>query len=312
MARSTALRAQGLCLARGSFLLDIPFWSVEDGQVVALYGPSGSGKSTLLSIIAGQVFADSGESWVGSARPNRDRLIAGHPGVVWVKQDFGLSPYRSLRDNLLDLVHGRLEDQEDRIVRRIMRTLHLGMDPSRPANSLSGGEQQRLSIGRALLGRPKVLLLDEPFSHVDGFLKERLFQLLKAWQRKTKATVVLVAHDARDAMRWADRIDVMQQGQIVESGPSYQIYAAPKTKPMAYAWGPLNDVVLSRVPDGLRAHKNAFRQGRRWFLRPEHLSRAELELHCGPCREVERWSEGSANMVRLESASGQLWILRRA
>lgn len=117
---------------------------MEAGQVVALYGPSGSGKSTLLSIIAGQVFADSGESWVGSSRPNRDRLIAGHPGVVWVKQDFGLSPYRSLRDNLLDLVQGRLEDQEDRIVRRIMRTLHLGMDPSRLANSLSGGEQQRL------------------------------------------------------------------------------------------------------------------------------------------------------------------------
>ncbi len=310
MARSTALRAQGLCLARGSFLLDVPFWSVEAGQVVALYGPSGSGKSTLLSIIAGQVFADSGESWVGSARPNRDRLIAGHPGVVWVKQDFGLSPYRSLRDNLLDLVHGRLEDQEDRIVRRIMRTLHLGMDPSRLAHSLSGGEQQRLSIGRALLGRPKVLLLDEPFSHVDGFLKERLIQLLKAWQRKTKATVVFVAHDARDAMRWADRIDVMQQGQIVESGPSYQIYAAPKTKPMAYAWGPINDFVLSRVPGGLRAHENAFRQGRRWFLRPEHLSRAELELHCGPCRELERWSEGSANMLRLESESGQPWILR--
>jgi ABC-type nitrate/sulfonate/bicarbonate transport system ATPase subunit len=185
---------------------------IQHGQVVSIIGGSGSGKSTLLSIIAGQVFADYGESWVGSARPNRDRLIAGHPGVVWVKQDFGLSPYRSVRDNLLDLVLGKLDGEEDRLVRRMMRTLGLGMDPSRPAHSLSGGEQQRLSIGRALLGRPRVLLLDEPFSHVDGFHKERLLQLLTAWQRKTRCTVVLVAHDVRDAARWAHRIDVLQDG----------------------------------------------------------------------------------------------------
>lgn len=309
MANPYALRADGLSLARGAFLLSVPEWSVAPGEVVALYGPSGSGKSTLLSLLAGQVFADSGDFWVGRNPHSRDRLIAGHPGVVWVKQDFGLSPYRSVRDNLLDLVLGKLDGEEDRLVRRMMRTLGLGMDPSRPAHSLSGGEQQRLSIGRALLGRPRVLLLDEPFSHVDGFHKERLLQLLTAWQRKTRCTVVLVAHDVRDAARWAHRIDVLQDGRIVESGSGAQLFAAPRTKPMAYAWGPINELPWARVPEGLRAHPHAFRQGRRWFLRPEFLDAELLAQTCGSMSELERWTEGGTTYVRA-SAGGLHWLLR--
>ncbi len=309
MANPYALRADGLSLARGAFLLSVPEWSVAPGEVVALYGPSGSGKSTLLSLLAGQVFADSGDVWVGRNPHSRDRLIAGHPGVVWVKQDFGLSPYRSVRDNLLDLVLGKLDGEEDRLVRRMMRTLGLGMDPSRPAHSLSGGEQQRLSIGRALLGRPRVLLLDEPFSHVDGFHKERLLQLLTAWQRKTRCTVVLVAHDVRDAARWAHRIDVLQDGSIVESGSGAQLFAAPRTKPMAYAWGPINELPWARVPEGLRAHPHAFRQGRRWFLRPEFLDAELLAQTCGSMSELERWTEGGTTYVRA-SAGGLHWLLR--
>ncbi len=309
MANPYALRADGLSLARGAFLLSVPEWSVAPGEVVALYGPSGSGKSTLLSLLAGQVFADSGDVWVGRNPHSRDRLIAGHPGVVWVKQDFGLSPYRSVRDNLLDLVLGKLDGEEDRLVRRMMRTLGLGMDPARPAHSLSGGEQQRLSIGRALLGRPRVLLLDEPFSHVDGFHKERLLQLLTAWQRKTRCTVVLVAHDVRDAARWAHRIDVLQDGRIVESGSGAQLFAAPRTKPMAYAWGPINELPWARVPEGLRAHPHAFRQGRRWFLRPEFLDAELLAQTCGSMSELERWTEGGTTCVRA-SAGGLHWLLR--
>ena len=309
MANPYALRADGLSLARGAFLLSVPEWSVAPGEVVALYGPSGSGKSTLLSLLAGQVFADSGDVWVGRNPHSRDRLIAGHPGVVWVKQDFGLSPYRSVRDNLLDLVLGKLDGEEDRLVRRMMRTLGLGMDPSRPAHSLSGGEQQRLSIGRALLGRPRALLLDEPFSHVDGFHKERLLQLLTAWQRKTRCTVVLVAHDVRDAARWAHRIDVLQDGRVVESGSGAQLFAAPRTKPMAYAWGPINELPWARVPEGLRAHPHAFRQGRRWFLRPEFLDAELLAQTCGSMSELERWTEGGTTYVRA-SAGGLHWLLR--
>jgi ABC-type nitrate/sulfonate/bicarbonate transport system ATPase subunit len=309
VANPYALRADGLSLARGAFLLSVPEWSVAPGEVVALYGPSGSGKSTLLSLLAGQVFADSGDVWVGRNPHSRDRLIAGHPGVVWVKQDFGLSPYRSVRDNLLDLVLGKLDGEEDRLVRRMMRTLGLGMDPSRPAHSLSGGEQQRLSIGRALLGRPRVLLLDEPFSHVDGFHKERLLQLLTAWQRKTRCTVVLVAHDVRDAARWAHRIDVLQDGSIVESGSGAQLFAAPRTKPMAYAWGPINELPWARVPEGLRAHPHAFRQGGRWFLRPEFLDAELLAQTCGSMSELERWTEGGTTYVRA-SAGGLHWLLR--
>lgn len=311
MANPYALRADGLSLARGAFLLSVPEWSVAPGQVVALYGPSGSGKSTLLSLLAGQVFADSGDVWVGRNPHSRDRLIAGHPGVVWVKQDFGLSPYRSVRDNLLDLVLGKLDDEEDRLVRRMMRTLGLGMDPSRPAHSLSGGEQQRLSIGRALLGRPRVLLLDEPFSHVDGYHKERLLQLLGAWQRKTRCTVVMVAHDVRDSARWAHRIDVLNDGRIVESGSGAQLFSAPQTKPMAYAWGPVNELPWTRVPESLRAHPHAFRQGRRWFLRPEFLNSDVLREACGPVSELERWNEGGTTYVRA-AAGGLHWLLRGA
>jgi ABC-type sulfate/molybdate transport systems ATPase subunit len=159
------------------------------------------------------------------------------------------------------------------------------------------------------LGRPRVLLLDEPFSHVDGFHKERLLQLLTAWQRKTRCTVVLVAHDVRDAARWAHRIDVLQDGRIVESGSGAQLFAAPRTKPMAYAWGPINELPWARVPEGLRAHPHAFRQGRRWFLRPEFLDAELLAQTCGSMSELERWTEGGTTYVRA-AAGGLHWLLR--
>jgi lipoprotein-releasing system ATP-binding protein len=172
---------------------------VRRGETLAIVGASGSGKSTLLHLMGGLDHPDTGTIRVrgvslqslGPADLARFR----NRDVGLIFQAFHLMPEFDALENVM--LPGRMarrplaevQAEADALLKRV----GLGDRLDHRPGELSGGEQQRLSIGRALLGRPRVLLLDEPFSHVDGFHKERLLQLLTAWQRKTRCTVVLVS-----------------------------------------------------------------------------------------------------------------------
>ena len=289
--------------------------TVEKGEIVSIVGASGAGKTTLLQILGTLDRMDQGSLSINGINPfdlNAKALAQfRNESLGFIFQFHQLLPEFSAVENVCfpALIQNQSMSKAKIRSKELLDYLSLSHRFDHKPGALSGGEQQRLSIGRALLGRPRVLLLDEPFSHVDGFHKERLLQLLTAWQRKTRCTVVLVAHDVRDAARWAHRIDVLQDGSIVESGSGAQLFAAPRTKPMAYAWGPINELPWARVPEGLRAHPHAFRQGGRWFLRPEFLDAELLAQTCGSMSELERWTEGGTTYVRA-SAGGLHWLLR--
>ena len=254
------------------FLLSVPDWEAESGEIVALLGPSGSGKSTFLNILGARMVPDEGKVWYGKTPHIRVPLVPGHPRIKMFRQDFGQMPYKTVRDNLLEFASIRSEAAEDRAVRHWIKSLDLAPALTEKARGLSGGELQRLALGQALIGRPGALLLDEPFSHLDAYHKRRLQDLLREWQLRSGATVVMVVHDVRDAMEWADRIDVMRDGSIVESGAPEQIYSAPKTHAMAHAFGRINARPLSHVPPPLKAHPAAFVIDQVWYVRPEHLT----------------------------------------
>jgi iron(III) transport system ATP-binding protein len=300
------LRASDILHGFERFLLSVPDWQAESGEVVALLGPSGSGKSTFLNVLGARMVPDEGKVWYGSTPHLRVPLVPGHPRIKMVRQDFGQMPYKTVRDNLLEYAGIRSEAAEDRAVRKWIRTLDLAPALTEKAKGLSGGELQRLAIGQALIGRPGVLLLDEPFSHLDPYHKRRLQDMLREWQARSKATVVMVVHDVRDAMEWADRIDVMQDGSIVESGTPESIYGRPQTHAMAHAFGRINKRPVKEVPAVLAKHPASFVIDQTWYLRPEHLAQVELPKEA----KREREERSGADALQIWTSPSGPWFTR--
>jgi len=302
------LRAANVLHGFERFLLSVQEWQAESGEIVALLGPSGSGKSTFLNILGARMVPDEGKVWYGSTPHIRVPLVPGHPRIKMVRQDFGQMPFKTVRDNLLEYAGIRSEASEDRAVRTWIKTLDLAPALTEKARGLSGGELQRLAIGQALIGRPGVLLLDEPFSHLDPYHKRRLQDMLRDWQQRSGATVVMVVHDVRDAMEWANRIDVMQDGSIVESGTPEQVYARPKTHAMAHAFGRINERPMSSVPADLAAHPAAFVVDQTWYLRPEHLAESQVPITASRGR-IER---SGSEAIQIWEEGEQRWYTRQS
>lgn len=302
------LRAANVLHGFERFLLSVQEWQAESGEIVALLGPSGSGKSTFLNILGARMVPDEGKVWYGSTPHIRVPLVPGHPRIKMVRQDFGQMPFKTVRDNLLEYAGIRSEASEDRAVRTWIKTLDLAPALTEKARGLSGGELQRLAIGQALIGRPGVLLLDEPFSHLDPYHKRRLQDMLRDWQQRSGATVVMVVHDVRDAMEWANRIDVMQDGSIVESGTPEQVYARPNTHAMAHAFGRINERPTFSVPADLAAHPAAFVVDQTWYLRPEHLAESQVPITASRGR-IER---SGSEAIQIWEEGEQRWYTRQS
>ena len=207
--------------ALAGFSLDVP-----TGSLTAVVGPSGCGKTTALRAIAGFQDIETGSISI------RDRIVAAHGvsvpperrGVGMVFQEFALFPHISVAENVGYGVRGA--DRVD----RVQQTLALvGLDDhgQRFPHELSGGEQQRVALARALAPGPDVVLLDEPFSSLDAPQRERMRRELKRIIRSAGVTAVLVTHDQAEALAIADKIAIMREGQVVQSGTPVEVYGRP-------------------------------------------------------------------------------------
>lgn len=183
-------------------VLNIPQWRVERGQRLFLYGPSGAGKSTLLNLLAGIIRPTAGSiellgQTVSSLRPRaRDRFRAAHIGVVF--QQFNLIPYLSVLDNIRLAAHFCPTRQKDVSGRahQLMAQLELPDNTlTRPAHSLSIGQQQRVAIARALINHPEILIVDEPTSALDAEVKDVFIELLLSLVSANQSTLIFVSHD---------------------------------------------------------------------------------------------------------------------
>lgn len=227
--------------------------SVMPGQVTCLLGPSGCGKSTTLRIIAGVDTQDSGTIHVDGALmcdtvtrvPPEGRSI----GLMF--QDFALFPHLSVADNVGFGLRGGATENANRItelLEKVGMTRHLKAYP----HELSGGEQQRIALARALAPKPKVMLMDEPFSGLDDRLRDDIRDETLAVLKEEGTGVLLVTHEPQEAMRMADEIALMRNGQIVQRGAPYNIYNAPVDKQAASFFSDINVIcgeVLGALTD---------------------------------------------------------------
>jgi ABC-type sugar transport system ATPase subunit len=200
---------------------------IADGEFVVLVGPSGCGKSTLLRLIAGLDGATSGDIRIGERRVNNMEPAARKIAMVF--QSYALYPHMDVRKNMtFGLKFSGMDKQEiDRRVTDAARMLRLEPLLARRPRDLSGGQRQRVAIGRAIVREPDVFLFDEPLSNLDAALRVSTRVEIAKLHRLLCATMIYVTHDQTEAMTLADRIVVMNQGEIAQVGRPLDLYYTP-------------------------------------------------------------------------------------
>jgi putative spermidine/putrescine transport system ATP-binding protein len=203
---------------------------IAAGKYCCLLGPSGCGKTSTLRMIAGHESVDEGDILLGPR--NITNLPTAERGTAMMFQSYALFPHLDALDNVAfslkmrgvakEARHARARDLLDRV--SLAALAH-----RRPAE-LSGGQQQRVALARALINEPQVLLLDEPLSALDPFLRIRMRAELKEWQKKLSMTFVHVTHSQEEAMALADLVVVMNQGRIEQQGSPHEVFNAPRTE----------------------------------------------------------------------------------
>jgi len=246
--------------------------TIPDGAFVVLLGPTGAGKTTTLRLIAGLDAPDEGEitiagrSVLGATPAQRD--------VAMVFQQYSLYPHMSVRDNLaFPLRSPILKTPEDVIARRVAEVaevLHIAHKLDNKATQLSGGEMQRVSIGRALVRDPQLFLMDEPLSSLDAKLRAELRIELKRIHANLGATLLYVTHDQIEAMTMATHVGVLDRGRLVQAGTPREIYENPVS---LYVAGRLGLPRINVLPADLfpGAPSKAHSIG----LRPEHIRQGD-------------------------------------
>ncbi len=257
---------------------DLSF-SVAPGQVTCLLGPSGCGKSTTLRMIAGVERQSAGELWVDGELICSDdhRVLPEDRPIGLMFQDFALFPHLSVAQNVAFGIKAGKAETRARVMALLARVGMEGFADVYP-HQLSGGEQQRVALARAIAPRPKIMLMDEPFSGLDNRLRDGIRDETLSVLKEEGTAVLLVTHEPDEAMRMADEIALMRDGRIVQMGNPYNIYNAPVDKAAAGFFSDINVIrgvsngALTQTPFGQFLTPGlADGQAVEIIIRPQHL-----------------------------------------
>jgi ABC-type sugar transport system ATPase subunit len=204
---------------------------IDQGMITAIIGESGSGKSTLMKMLFGLLSPDSGEVRFKGDRVwgPEEKLIPGHDAMKMVtQQSDDLNLFAKVWDNIASMLpHTNLKAKQEK-TERIMAQLKMTRIADKRVVELSGGERQRVAIARAIITSPAILLLDEPFNQVDTSFREGLQQDIRQIVKDTGLTVIIVSHDPEEVLSMADRLLVLKDGEILESGSPKDLYKKPQ------------------------------------------------------------------------------------
>jgi len=243
MTSKILLEAQGLAFSVNErSLFELLSFQVFEGECLTVLGRSGAGKSTLLKIIAGHLNADAGTVLYRGeplADP-RTQLIRGHREIQLVNQDFALDLFHNVEENLRIKLPGYVEQVKKDLIQEVLDVVELSHQAKQQVRLLSGGEQQRLALARALIQEPDVLLLDEPFVHLDSGLRVQIEQFIQRKMKDWNGAVILVTHDGREAMNWSDKILYLSDGEISRFDTPENFYHQPRNYKEALHFGPMN------------------------------------------------------------------------
>ncbi len=245
---------------------DISF-TQQKFQKIAIAGETGSGKSSLLKIIAGLEHPDSGIAFFEDDKiiSPLETLVPGNPGIAYLSQHFELrNNYRM--EELMEMVT-KIPDEEAARLFEVCKISHL---LNRKNTQLSGGEKQRIALARLLVGSPKLLLLDEPFSNLDPIHKNQLKSVLEDITGRLQITCILTSHDPVDTLAWADEILVLKAGELIQKGTPTEIYYLPVNEYTAGLFGNFTLLTVSELASFKNAMPSLLDQSN-VFVRPEQF-----------------------------------------
>lgn len=224
-------------------------FGITKGQHVAVLGESGCGKSTLLKLIYGLYDLDEGAIFWNDLEVlgPKFNLVPGMPFMKYLAQDFDLMPYTTVAENVGKFLSNFYPKEKKIRIQELLEIVEMTEYADVKAQFLSGGQQQRVALARVLALEPEVLLLDEPFSHIDNFRKNALRRNLFAYLKSKEITVLVATHDSTDALSFADETIVLQNGKMIDKAPSQEIYNNPLNKYVASLFGEVNELQLSQL-----------------------------------------------------------------
>ena len=283
---------------------------VAEGEFLALLGPSGCGKSTLMKTIAGILPPRSGRILLDG----RDitNLPIHRRGTVVVFQDMRLFPHKTVAENVAFplKMQGVPKAQRLKTAEELLQKVQMGPYRNRKPGELSGGQQQRVALARALAARPKLLLLDEPFSALDENLREDMRRLVLQLQKEFSMTVILVTHDREEALSMSHRVALLFDGRLVQIGSPQAVYSRPESVQVADYFG--NCVYIPGLVEngiftapGISCPADVPEGSYRIMLRPDCLDLSQPGSY--PLHVEEISFRGADSLISLRSPDGTLW-----
>ncbi len=201
-------------------------FKVKKGQIMGLVGKSGAGKSSLLNVLAGHLTPNEGEVFLDGDKLTNpiDLLVPGYEQIKIVSQDYHLDPYHTIEENIREALISLPEWDKVKRLKQLMKLLKLENIADIKAIEASGGEQQRLSIARAIALKPSILLLDEPFSNLDAQLRANLFDHILKLRERENMTIIIVSHDGQDVLGLSDFIYFLNNGKLSSRKTPFNAY----------------------------------------------------------------------------------------
>lgn len=222
-------------------------FGLTKGKNLALIGESGCGKSTLLKLLYGLYDLEEGQIFWNETEVlgPKFHLIPGMPFMKYLAQDFDLMPFITVAENVGKYLSNFFPEEKQSRIAELLEIVEMTQYADVKAKLLSGGQMQRVALARVLALEPEVILLDEPFSHIDNFRKNSLRRKLFAYLKEQNITCIVATHDSTDVLAFADEVAIMREGKIIESGIPKFIYENPKDNYVASLFGDVNEIEIS-------------------------------------------------------------------
>lgn len=223
--------------------------SLSPGEHLSIVGESGSGKTTLLKLIYGEYDLDSGKIFWKDTEilGPKFNLVVGYDFMKYVAQEFDLMPYISVEENVGKFLSNFFPKEKQERIDELLEVVELKEYAKTNVQFLSGGQKQRVALARALAKKPELLLLDEPFSHIDNFKKQSLRRKVFRFLKKNDISCIVATHDKNDVLGFADKMIVLNKGNVVRTGAPGELYDHPKTPLMASFFGEYSAIKHSEI-----------------------------------------------------------------
>lgn len=255
---------------------------IQPGEHLAIIGESGSGKSTLLKLIYGEYDLDQGQIfWKGSEILGpKFNLVVGYDFMKYVAQEFDLMPFISVEENIGKYLSNFFPEEKKERVEELLDVVELSEFSKIKVKTLSGGQKQRVALARALAKQPEIILLDEPFSHIDNFQKQSLRRNVFNYLKEKNITCIVATHDSDDVLGHADKMIVLHDAQIIAKNTPQALYENPEKPLIASFFGEfnqINDAIIYSHQLKVVSHsemeitiKNAYFKGAYFLIQAEH------------------------------------------